>query len=91
MNNIKKLRGKQGYALCEFAGKVGLSKQGLIEIEKSNSKNLKPNTVERICEVLKVSPIQALGEDNFRSVPKTISEIDEEIAILEEMKKKIEA
>ena len=67
-NNIKNLRLKNQLTQEEFAEKIGISIQGLSNLERNR---YQPNseTIDKICKVFKMSPIELLVEtsnDKFK-------------------------
>ena len=58
-SNIKTLRIKQGLTQEEFAEKIGISIQGLSNIERNR---YQPNseTIDKICKSFKISPLELL-------------------------------
>ena len=61
--SIKKLRQSQNLTQEEFAEKVGISLQGLSNIERNR---YQPNseTIDKICKVFKLTPIELLTLKN---------------------------
>ncbi len=57
--NIKQLRIKNGLTQEEFAEKVGLSIQGLSNIER-NRYQPTSETIDKICNYFKISPLELL-------------------------------
>ncbi len=59
-DNIKYLRMTNGFTQEEFAEKIGISIQGVSNIERNK---YQPNseTIDRICKVFKITPIQLLA------------------------------
>lgn len=58
-SNIKALRIKQGLTQEEFAEKIGLSIQGLSNIER-NRYQPTSETIDKICKNFKISPLELL-------------------------------
>lgn len=58
-SNIKQLRVKYGLTQEEFAEKIGISIQGLSNIER-NRYQPTSDTVDKICKNFKISPIELL-------------------------------
>ena len=67
-NNIKNLRLKNQLTQEEFAEKIGISIQGLSNLER-NRYHPNSETIDKICKVFKMSPIELLVEtsnDKFK-------------------------
>ena len=93
--NIKKLRIKTGLTQKEFSEKIGISIQGLSNIER-NRYQPTSSTIDKICKEFNISPIELLlvnnktNEDlitNINSLlktctPKRIKQIYEIILVL---------
>lgn len=93
--NIKKLRIKTGLTQEEFSEKIGISIQGLSNIER-NRYQPTSSTIDKICKEFNISPIELLlvnnktNEDfitNINSLlktctPKRIKQIYEIILVL---------
>ena len=62
-SNIKKLRCNLDLTQEEFAEKIGISVQGLSNIER-NRYQPTAETVDRICKVFKVTPCELLLEES---------------------------
>ncbi len=60
-NGIKKLRKKLGLKQENFAEKIGLSNQGLSNLER-NKYQPTSDTIDKICEVFGVHPVDLLME-----------------------------
>lgn len=58
-SNIKTLRIKQGLTQEEFAEKIGISIQGLSNIER-NRYQPTSETIDKICKNFKISPLELL-------------------------------
>lgn len=58
-SNIKELRTKYGLTQEEFADKIGLSIQGLSNIER-NRYQPTSDTIDKICTSFKISPLELL-------------------------------
>ena len=58
-SNIKELRVKKGLTQEEFAEKIGISIQGLSNIER-NRYQPTSDTVDKICKNFKISPLELL-------------------------------
>lgn len=61
-SNIKKLRVKNGLTQEEFAEKIGISIQGLSNIER-NRYQPTSDTVDKICKSFKITPVELLLTD----------------------------
>lgn len=61
-SNIKSLRIKQGLTQEEFAEKIGISIQGLSNIER-NRYQPTSDTVDKICKSFKITPVELLLTD----------------------------
>lgn len=86
MNNIQKYRGVKGISQTELATKVNLTRGGLWFIESGKAKNVRSDKIEKISEILEVSPVKLLGMENFKFEPKTEEDIDFVINMLQEQK-----
>ena len=60
-SNIKELRIKHGLTQEEFAEKIGISVQGLSNIER-NRYQPTSDTVDKICKSFKITPVELLLE-----------------------------
>ena len=58
-SNIKELRLKKGLTQEEFAEKIGISIQGLSNIER-NRYQPTSETIDKICKSFKISPLELL-------------------------------
>lgn len=58
-SNIKSLRVKHGLTQEEFAEKIGISIQGLSNIER-NRYQPTSDTVDKICKSFKITPVELL-------------------------------
>ena len=61
--NIKRLRIKLGLTQEEFAEKIGISLQGLSNLER-NRYQPTSSTIDKICKIFQVSPIELLLVEN---------------------------
>jgi len=59
--NIKKLRKKHNLAQEQFAEKIGISLQGLSNIER-NKYQPTASTIDKVCQKFKITPIELLAE-----------------------------
>ena len=89
MNNIKYYRGIFGLSQEKHASMVGMSRTNLTYIEMGYM-NTVSKGVEKIAEILGVSIIKLLGEENMKYIPESVEDIDYMISLLEDMKKKVE-
>ena len=60
-NGIKRLREKLGLKQEDFSEKINLTPQGLSNIER-NRYQPKPETIDKICEVFNIHPVDLLME-----------------------------
>ena len=58
-SNIKELRIKSGLTQEEFAEKIGMSIQGLSNIER-NRYQPTSETIDKICKIFKITPLELL-------------------------------
>lgn len=89
MNNIKYYRGISGLSQEKLASMAGMSRTNLTYIEMGYM-NTVSKGVEKIAEILGVSIIKLLGEENMKYIPESVEDIDYMISLLENMKKKVE-
>lgn len=89
MNNIQKYRGLKGISQTELASKVKLTRGGLWFIEAGKAKNVRSDAIEKISEVLEVSPVKLMGMENLKFEPKTKEDVDFMIEMLQELKEKL--
>lgn len=89
MNNIQKYRGLKNISQREFAAQLKITRPGLSFIEHSNVKYISPDVLNKMSEILEVSPIMLLGVENFKIVPETKEDIDYMIEILEAQREKL--
>lgn len=61
--NIKDLRKKHNLTQEQFCEKIGMSLQGLSNLER-NRYQPTADTIDRICKVFKLTPIELLAEPN---------------------------
>ena len=61
--NIKRLRIKLGLTQEEFAEKIGISLQGLSNLERNRDQPTS-STIDKICKIFQVSPIELLLVEN---------------------------
>ena len=87
MNNIQKYRGLKGITQVELADALNMTRPGLSYLEHSNAKNVNQKKLEKMSEILGVSIVKLLGEDNFKNVPSTVEDIDYTIELLENIKR----
>jgi len=71
--NIVKCRRLKGMSQKHLAAKVGLSSQGLFKIEKGIV-SPRVSTVEKICDVLAVTPNQLLGFEQISEEEDNLAE-----------------
>lgn len=70
MINIKKYRGLAGLNQKELAKKLGITRQYVCAIESSNTHNINPEIIKKICNVLNNCTILDLyGIDNLKYEP----------------------
>jgi len=62
-SNIKELRVKNGLTQEEFAEKIGISIQGLSNIER-NRYQPTSNTIDKICDVFQITSVELLLTKN---------------------------
>ena len=62
-SNIKELRCKFGFTQEEFAEKIGISIQGLSNIERNRYQPTSA-TIDKICKYFKISPLELLLTKN---------------------------
>ena len=62
-SNIKQLRVKQGLTQEEFAERIGISIQGLSNLERNRYQPTSA-TIDKICNVFKITPIELLLTKN---------------------------
>lgn len=70
---IKTRREELGLTLQEVGEYIGVSKATVQRYESGEIKNLKQETIVKLCEVLKVSPAYLMG---WEDMPKQQKEID---------------
>lgn len=74
-SNIKALRVKNGLTQEEFAEKIGISIQGLSNIER-NRYQPTSNTIDKICNVFEITPVELLltkSNNNDENIIKNIN------------------
>ncbi len=62
-SNIKQLRVKQGLTQEEFAERIGISIQGLSNLERNRYQPTSA-TIDKICNVFQITPIELLLTKN---------------------------
>lgn len=73
MNNLKKIRGKQGLSAKELSQKLGVSRQFLWYNE---NKTISLSLALRAAKILNVNVFEILGKDAFVLTPKTDEDIE---------------
>ena len=77
---IVKYRKLNGISQTYLAMEIGISKQGLLKIEKGQA-SPRANTIKKILEALCITPNQLFGveeiKDNNRSIIKKLREVQE--------------
>ena len=63
-SNIKQLRVKLGLTQEEFAEKIGISIQGLSNIERNRYQPTSA-TIDKICKVFSIKPVELLSVKNI--------------------------
>lgn len=89
MNNIQKYRGIKNISQKELAAQLGMSKGGLSYVENNHARVGDMKRLTKISEILGVSVIKLLGEENFKVIPNTQEDVDFLIEILEKIKENL--
>lgn len=89
MNNIQKYRGLKGISQIDFSKQLGMTRPGLSFVENGNVKIINYENLKKMSEILEVSPIMLLGEENFKYLPETKEDVDFMIDILLKIKENL--
>lgn len=85
MNNLRKIRKKKGLTQQELADMVGVSRQLICYMEKGKY-NITNSIIKKMSKALEISPVEIMGVDNFKFMPKTEEEKEYVIKIVKEGK-----
>lgn len=88
MKNIKKYRGALNLSQEELSKLTKVSRTRLSYIESDRCHSIKPEVLDSLSKVLKVSKIEILGLDNLKYLPENQEDCICLIKLLEEMMKK---
>lgn len=89
MNNILKYRGLKNITQKDLALQLKMTRPGLSFVENGNAKNISPERLKKMSEILGVSIVKLLGEENFKHIPETEEDIDYMVDMLLQMKKEL--
>ena len=89
MNNIQKYRGLKGISQIDFAKQLDMTRPGLSFVENGNVKIISYENLKKMSEILEVSPIMLLGDENFKYLPETKEDVDFMINILLKIKENL--
>ena len=84
MRNVKKFRGELGLTQVMLASKIGVTRAGVVNLEKEDCHSTSKETTEALCRTFGVSPCKLYGIDNLRYLPASKEDFDELIEILKE-------
>jgi transcriptional regulator with XRE-family HTH domain len=88
MNNIKKLRGREGLTQIDLANQINVTRALIVKLEKDTCHSTSQSTTEALCERFNVSPCELYGLDNLKYMPQSKEDCLNLINLLEEEMKK---
>lgn len=88
MNNIKKLRGREGLTQIDLANQINVTRALIVKLEKDDCHSTSQSTTEALCKRFNVSPCELYGLDNLKHMPQSKEDCLYLINLLEEEMKK---